>query len=74
MIGELETGLSLYYNEVQENPNLDKNDQVMYLANLCFVYWVDADLISMPSTPSNHLPSIEGGLMVNPPLTVLKNI
>jgi LuxR family maltose regulon positive regulatory protein len=55
MIGELETGLSLYYKEVQENPNLNKNDQAMYLANLCFVYWVDADLISMLQTSENTL-------------------
>ncbi len=55
MIGEFETGLSLYYKEVQENPNLSSGDQAMYLANLCFMYWVDADLISMLQTSENTL-------------------
>jgi len=55
MVGDLETGLSHYYNEVQENPNLSKGDQAMYLANLCFMYWIDADLISMLQTSENTL-------------------
>jgi LuxR family maltose regulon positive regulatory protein len=55
MIGDLETGLSRYYKEVQENPNLSSGDQAMYLANLCFVYWIDADLISMLQTSENTL-------------------
>jgi LuxR family maltose regulon positive regulatory protein len=55
MVGDLETGLSHYYSEVQENPNLSSGDQAMYLANLCFIYWIDADLISMLQTSENTL-------------------
>jgi len=55
MVGDLETGLSHYYKEVQENPNLSSGDQAMYLANLCFMYWIDADLISMLQTSENTL-------------------
>jgi LuxR family maltose regulon positive regulatory protein len=55
MVGDLETGLSHYYNEVQENPNLSSGDQAMYLANLCFIYWIDADLFSMLQTSENTL-------------------
>jgi LuxR family maltose regulon positive regulatory protein len=55
MVGDLETGLSLYYNEVHNNPNLSSGDQAMCLANLCFVYWIDADLISMLQTTENTL-------------------
>jgi LuxR family maltose regulon positive regulatory protein len=55
MVGDLETGLSLYYKGVQENPNLSTGDQAMYLANLCFIYWIDADLISMLQTSENTL-------------------
>jgi len=55
MIGEFETGLSLYHKEVRENPILSSGDQAMYLANLCFMYWIDADLISMLQTSENTL-------------------
>ena len=55
MIGEFETGLSLYHKEVQENPNLSSGDQAMYLANLCVTYWIDADLISMLQISENTL-------------------
>ena len=55
MVGDLQTGLSRYYEEVQENPNLSSGDQATYLANLCFMYWIDADLISMLQTSENTL-------------------
>jgi LuxR family maltose regulon positive regulatory protein len=55
MVGDLETGLSHYFREVQENTNLISGDQAMYLANLCFIYWIDADLISMLQTSENTL-------------------
>jgi LuxR family maltose regulon positive regulatory protein len=55
MIGDLETGLSHYFKEVQENTNLSSGDQAMYLANLCFMHWIDADLISMLQTSENTL-------------------
>ena len=55
MIGEFETGLSLYHKEVQENPNLSSGDQAMYLANLCVTYWIDADLISILQISENTL-------------------
>jgi LuxR family maltose regulon positive regulatory protein len=55
MVGELETGLSIYYRELQENPNLSIGDQAMYLANVCFMYWIDADLVSILKTCENTL-------------------
>jgi LuxR family maltose regulon positive regulatory protein len=55
MIGELETGLSIFYEEVEKNPNLSNSDKAMYLANLCFMYWIDADLITMLQTTEKTL-------------------
>ena len=55
MIGELETGLSIFYDEVEKNPNLSSSDQAMYLVNLCYVYWIDANLISMLQTTEKTL-------------------
>jgi LuxR family maltose regulon positive regulatory protein len=55
MVGELETGLSIYLNEVKNNTNLTIGDQAMYLANLCFIYWIDADLTAMLQTGENTL-------------------
>ena len=55
MIGELETGLSIFYEEVEKNPNLSSSDKAMCLANLCFIYWIDADLTTMLQTTEKTL-------------------
>ena len=55
MIGDLETGLSIFYDEAEKNPNLSSSDKAMYLANLCFIYWIDTDLTTMLQTTEKTL-------------------
>jgi LuxR family maltose regulon positive regulatory protein len=55
MVGDLETGLSLYQNEIQKSINLGSDYHAMYLANLCYIYWIDADLISIRQIAEHSL-------------------
>jgi len=55
MVGDFKTGLSHYYKELKENTNLSSGDQAMYLANIGFMYWADADLISLLHNSENTL-------------------
>jgi LuxR family maltose regulon positive regulatory protein len=50
MIGDLETGLSTYHTEIQKNIDSSSGYHAMYLASLCFFYWIDADLIAFRRT------------------------
>lgn len=55
MIGDLETGLSIYHDELQKSIKLDGGYHAMYLANLCYIYWIDADLINVRQTAERSL-------------------
>ena len=64
MLGKLETGLSNYHNEVQKSRIPGSGYQATYLANLCFVYWIDADLIALLETAEHALEiAIDHGLL-----------
>ena len=54
MVGDLKKGLSIYKEVMTDHTLLESSYQYMYMANLCFVYWIDADLISLRQT-AEHL-------------------
>jgi LuxR family maltose regulon positive regulatory protein len=63
MIGELETGLSIYHDEIKKSITLRSGYRATYLANLCFVYWIDADLVALQKTAERSLRiAIDSGL------------
>jgi LuxR family maltose regulon positive regulatory protein len=55
MIGDLETGLSNYQDELKKSISLHSGYRATYLANLCFIYWIDADLIALQKTAERSL-------------------
>jgi len=55
MTGDLETGLSIYNKEMELSINSDGNYHAMYLTNLNFIYWIDADLISLRQNSERSL-------------------
>ena len=44
MVGDLETGLSIYREVMGNFTSKEINYYSAYLANLCHIYWMDADL------------------------------
>jgi LuxR family maltose regulon positive regulatory protein len=50
MVGDLKTGLTIYHNEIKKNINSGSDYHAIYLANLCYIYWIDADLTAMRQT------------------------
>jgi LuxR family maltose regulon positive regulatory protein len=55
MLGDLETGLSIYKEVMEDRSLLDSGYKYMFMVNLCFVYWMDADLISLLQTAEYSL-------------------
>ncbi len=47
MVGDLAAGMSIYQEEMRGCILRDRNYHSTYLANLCLIYWMDADLIAM---------------------------
>ena len=50
MLGDLETGLSIYRNAMKDWTLVKEGYHHMFMVNLCFVYWIDADLVSLRRT------------------------
>jgi LuxR family maltose regulon positive regulatory protein len=50
MIGELDAGLSIYQKEMKNIASWDMSYHSTYLTNLCFIYWMEADLVAMRQT------------------------
>ena len=55
MTGDLDTGLSNYIDEMQQSIKVDSAYHAMYLVNLCFIYWLEADLFTMRKTAERSL-------------------
>jgi len=55
MAGDLETGLSVYIDEMQKSMRVDRAYHAMYLMNLCFIYWLEADLFAMRKNAERSL-------------------
>ena len=55
MTGDLETGISIYTNEIQESINQGSDYYVPYLEKLCYLYWMNADLVSIRQTTERSL-------------------
>jgi len=55
MIGELASGLLIYQEEMRDCTARDRSYHSTYLTNLCFIYWIDADLNSMRQTAESAL-------------------
>ena len=63
MVGDLETGLSKYHDAIKKDTTLRSGYRATYLSNLCFVYWIDADLIALQKTAERSLKiAIDRGL------------
>jgi ATP/maltotriose-dependent transcriptional regulator MalT len=55
MTGNLETGLPVYVDELQKSLKVDSAYHAMYLVNLCFIYWLEADLFTMRKNAERSL-------------------
>jgi LuxR family maltose regulon positive regulatory protein len=55
MLGELDAGLTVYQEAMKDRALLPRGYQSVFMANLCFVYWMDADLISLRQTAERSL-------------------
>ena len=55
MIGELETGLSVYQKAMDRHISRDHNYHAMFLGKLGLAYWVDADLNALQRTAESIL-------------------
>ncbi len=50
MLGDIEAGLHIY-KEAMKEPDIKESDyQSMFMAYLCFAYWIEADLFSFQQT------------------------
>jgi len=55
MVGDLATGMSIYQDQMSDCLSQDPNYHVTYLANLCLIYWMDANLVAMRQTAETAL-------------------
>ena len=55
MLGEMETGVALYLNEMQKYSEPGSAHHAVYLVHFCFLYWVDADLNAMRQAAESSL-------------------
>ena len=55
MIGDLETGMSIFTKEMERSTKSSRNYYAMYLANLNFIYWIDADLVALRQNAERSL-------------------
>jgi LuxR family maltose regulon positive regulatory protein len=54
MVGDLQTGLQIYQQAMRDISE-EKKYNSAYLANLCFIYWMDADLAVLRKTAESVL-------------------
>jgi LuxR family maltose regulon positive regulatory protein len=50
MTGDLETGLSIYTNEIQKSIDQGSDYYAPYIEKLCYLYWMNADLVAIRQT------------------------
>ena len=55
MLGELEKGISIYTNEIQESVDQQSNHYALYIEKLCYLYWMNGDLGSIQQTADRSL-------------------
>jgi LuxR family maltose regulon positive regulatory protein len=60
MVGNLETGMSLYKEAMDRYIGRDRNYHAMYMANLNLIYWMDADLTAVQQTSEGLLNLVKG--------------
>nr|MBL0715395.1 response regulator [Desulfobacterales bacterium] len=58
--GDLKTGLSVYMKEMQKTIREDSTCYATYLVNLCFIYWLEADLVTMKKNADLSLKIVAG--------------
>ncbi len=63
IVGDLETGLSMYKEVMMDSSLIEGGYQYMFMINLCFVYWIDADLISLRQTAECLLSADQSNLL-----------
>jgi len=55
MTGDLETGLSIYTNEIQKSIDKGSDYYAPYIEKLCYLYWMNADLVAIRQTTERSL-------------------
>lgn len=55
MAGDLETGLSVYTKEIQKSIDQGSDYYAPYIEKLCYLYWIDADLMAIRQTAERSL-------------------
>ena len=50
MTGDLETGLSIYTDEIQKSIDKGSDYYAPYIEKLCYLYWMNADLVAIRQT------------------------
>ena len=55
MTGDLETGLSIYTDEIQKSINKGSDYYAPYIEKLCYLYWIDADMVVIRQTAERSL-------------------
>jgi LuxR family maltose regulon positive regulatory protein len=51
----LETGLSIYTNEIQKSIDQGSDYYAPYIEKLCYLYWINADLVAIRQTAERSL-------------------
>jgi len=55
MTGDLETGLSIYTDEIQKSIDKGSDYYAPYIEKLCYLYWIDADMVVIRQTAERSL-------------------
>ena len=55
MTGDIETGLATYTNEIQKSIDQGSDYYAPYIEKLCYIYWMDADLVAIRQTTERSL-------------------
>jgi len=55
MTGNLETGLSIYTDEIQKSIDKGSDYYAPYIEKLCYLYWIDADMVAIQQTAERSL-------------------
>jgi LuxR family maltose regulon positive regulatory protein len=55
MTGDLETGLSIYTDEIQKSIDKGSDYYAPYIEKLCYLYWIDADMVAILQTAERSL-------------------
>jgi LuxR family maltose regulon positive regulatory protein len=63
MVGDIETGVSIYNNEMAKEFTLDNGHYIIYLMNLCHIYWINGDLQSIKRNAERALAALPGQQM-----------